>query len=305
VQGTVLIQAIDSALLFPLFRPLLCPPLRPLFRPLFRAWLRTWCRACLPMVAVLPLLMAAGMVHAQSVFIEELTWPELRARVAAGNTIALVPTGGTEQGGPHLALGKHNFVVREAARRIAVQLGNALVAPVIPVVPEGPLDRPAGNLAFPGTLGLADDTYAAVLRDIATSLALSGFKLICFIGDHGQSQAVQARVAGELNAGALPAGVRVIQVASYYAPAEEDRALALAGVPADALGDHAGVGDTAVTLAVRPAAVRTDRRSSTAWRGSEPSGASGRPELATRSMGEKLLQQRVARAVAEIRGQSR
>jgi len=266
---------------------------------------RIFCRTFFPMVAVFLLLMAAGTARAQSVFIEELTWPELRSRVAAGNTIALVPTGGTEQGGPHLALGKHSLVVREAARRIAMQLGNALVAPVIPVVPEGPLDRPAGNLAFPGTLGLSDDTYAAVLRDIATSLSLSGFKLICFIGDHGQSQAVQARVAGELNAGALPAGVRIIHVASYYAPADEDRELARAGVPAVALGDHAGVGDTAITLAVRPGAVRMQRRSASAWRETGSSGASGRPELATQSMGEKLLRQRVARAVTEIRGQSR
>jgi creatinine amidohydrolase len=257
------------------------------------------------MVAVLLLLMAAGAAHAQGVFIEELTWPELRDRVAAGSTIALVPTGGTEQGGPHLALGKHSVVVREAARRIAVQLGNALVAPVIPVVPEGPLDKPSGNLAFPGTLGLSDDTYAAVLRDIARSLALSGFRLICFIGDHGQSQAVQARVADELNAGALPAGVRVLHVGSYYAPADEDRELAPAGLPTKALGDHAGVGDTAVTLAVRPGAVRMERRSPTAWPATEPSGASGRPDLATKAMGEKLLQGRVARAVREIRGQSR
>lgn len=264
-----------------------------------------FCRAAFPMVAVLLLLMATGAARAQSVFIEELTWPELRARVAAGSTIALVPTGGTEQGGPHLALGKHSLVVREAARRIAVQLGNALVAPVIPVVPEGPLDRPSGNLAFPGTLGLGDDTFAALLRDLARSLALSGFKLICFIGDHGQSQAVQARVAIELNAGALPAGVRVVHVASYYAPADEDRELARAGIPAEAIGDHAGVGDTAVTLAVQPGAVRMQRRAASAWRETEPSGASGRPELATQTMGETLLRQRVARAVSEIRGQSR
>lgn len=264
------------------------------------------------MVAVLLALMAPAQALAQtdtsapspSVFIEDLTWPELRDRVAAGNTIAIIPTGGTEQGGPHLALGKHNFVVREAARRIAMELGNALVAPVIPVVPEGPLDPPSGNLAFPGTLGLSDETYAVVLRDIARSLFLSGFRFVCFLGDHGQSQLVQESVARDMNAGPLPAGARVFHVSAYYAPADEDRELARAGIPAGALGDHAGVADTAVTLAVRPSAVRMDRRSPASWpasASSSASGASGRPELATRSMGEDLLRRRVARAVMEIR----
>ncbi|MBM3345931.1 MAG: hypothetical protein FJY55_05460, partial [Betaproteobacteria bacterium] len=108
------------------------------------------------MVAVLLTLMATGTACAQGLFIEDLTWPQLGARVAAGSTIAIVPTGGTEQGGPHLVPGKHDLLVREALRRVAIRPGNALVAPVILVVPEGPLDRPGDNPAFPGALGLSD-----------------------------------------------------------------------------------------------------------------------------------------------------
>ena len=257
------------------------------------------------MVAVLSLLMATGAANAQSVFIEDLTWPELRARVAAGSTIAILPTGGTEQGGPHLALGKHNFVVREAARRIAVELGNALVAPVIPVVPEGPLDAPSGHLAFPGTLGLSDDTYARLLGDVARSLAQSGFRLICFVGDHGQSQSVQEQVAKALNTSPLVPGARIINVATYYAPQADDAELARQGIAPALLGDHAGIADTAALMAVAPDAVRMALRSPDNWPGKEASGASGRPDLATRQMGEALLELRIVRAVAEIRRQSR
>src|SRR5258708_7216627 len=73
----------------------------------------------------------------RSIFIEELTWTELRAAVNAGNTVALIPTGGTEQNGPHMALGKHNVIVRYTAGEIARRLGDTLVAPVMPYVPEG------------------------------------------------------------------------------------------------------------------------------------------------------------------------
>jgi len=108
-------------------------------------------------------------------FIADMTWIELRAAVAAGATVALVPTGGSEENGPHMAIGKHNAIVRYCADAIAARLGNALIAPVLPYVPEGGFDPPTGNMALPGTLGLSEAAFAAVLRDIARSLSLAGF----------------------------------------------------------------------------------------------------------------------------------
>ena len=77
-----------------------------------------------------PACAAGAPAGADSVFLEELTWTELRDRVRAGTTTIIVPIGGTEQSGPHMALGKHN-VAGEGARRSASPraLGNALVAP--------------------------------------------------------------------------------------------------------------------------------------------------------------------------------
>src|SRR5450432_3438358 len=82
----------------------------------------------------------------RSVYLEELTWTELRDALAAGTTTIILPVGGTEQSGPHMALGKHNVRAKVLAGRIATQLGNALVAPVVAYVPEGPVDAPNGHM---------------------------------------------------------------------------------------------------------------------------------------------------------------
>jgi len=54
-----------------------------------------------------------------SVFIDDLTSAELQALVRDGRTIALVPIGGTEQNGPHMALGKHNVRVKALTEKLA------------------------------------------------------------------------------------------------------------------------------------------------------------------------------------------
>src|SRR5215475_8382903 len=79
---------------------------------------------------------------ADTVFLEELTWTELRDQIRSGKTTILVPIGGTEQNGPHMALGKHNVRVKALSAAIARRLGNALVAPVLAYVPEGRISPP-------------------------------------------------------------------------------------------------------------------------------------------------------------------
>ena len=66
-----------------------------------------------------------------SVFIEELTWLEVRDAVRSGKTTAIIATGGVEQNGPYLATGKHNYVLRPVTEAIARGLGDALVAPIV------------------------------------------------------------------------------------------------------------------------------------------------------------------------------
>lgn len=64
-----------------------------------------------------------------SVFIEELTWLEVRDAIRAGKTTVIIATGGVEMNGPYLATGKHNYILRATSEAIARKLGNALVTP--------------------------------------------------------------------------------------------------------------------------------------------------------------------------------
>ena len=111
-----------------------------------------------------------------TVELTDMTWVEVRSAIAHGYTTAIVPSGGVEQNGPHMVLGKHDYVVRAAARRIALELGHTLVTPVVSFVPEGRYQPPSDNMLFPGTLGVSDNVFAQVLEGITRSLKSAGFK---------------------------------------------------------------------------------------------------------------------------------
>ena len=134
-----------------------------------------------------------------SVFIEEMTWMDVRDALAAGKTTAIITTGGIEPNGPWLVTGKHNYVNRANCEAIARKLGNALCAPNLEFVPEGTIEPPSGHMTSPGTISLREETFRAVLTDVAHSLKMHGFKNIIFIGDSGGNQNGQRAVAEELN----------------------------------------------------------------------------------------------------------
>src|SRR5258708_38584339 len=143
-------------------------------------------------LVAIAMLCLAGSASAQTpdtVFLERLTWQEVRDLMAAGKTTIIIPTGGTEQNGPHMAIGKHNVRVAANADAIARRLGNALVAPVIAYTPEGSIDPPTGHMRFPGTISIPDPVFRQVLEYAARSLKQHGFKNIVFIGDSGPNQA--------------------------------------------------------------------------------------------------------------------
>jgi creatinine amidohydrolase len=242
----------------------------------------------------------AGSAVPRSPFIEELTWIEVRDAVAAGAIVGIVPTGGSEENGPHMAIGKHNLIVRHCAGEIARRLGNALVAPVLAYVPEGSFDPPADNMALPGTIGVTEPTFAAILRDAAASLALAGMKLVCFLGDHGLSQRMQEHEAAALSRLWRKRGIRVANLGRYYAASGEREFLLARGYSDAEIGDHAGLLDTAELMAVDPGAVRPALLSPAAWP-RDRTGASGDPSRATAALGAQLLELKIAAAVAEAR----
>src|SRR5271166_6089553 len=73
---------------------------------------------------------AAAIQPAGQILLQNMTWQEVSDAVKAGKTTVIVPTGGTEQNGPAIPLGKHNFILRYTSMEIARELGNTLVAPI-------------------------------------------------------------------------------------------------------------------------------------------------------------------------------
>ena len=195
-----------------------------------------------------------------TVFLEAMTWTELRAAIRAGKTTILVPIGGTEQNGPHMALGKHNARVKALSERVARGLGNALVAPVIAYVPEGGLSPATGHMRFPGTITVPDDAFQRVLDSAARSFKLHGFRDVVFLGDHGSTQAGQKTVATRLNREWRATPVRAHAIEEYYRASTTGfrELLKARGYEGAELGEHAALPDTSLTLALDPQLVRTN-----------------------------------------------
>lgn len=136
-----------------------------------------------------------------TVWMEEMTWMDVRDALKAGKTTAIIATGGMEPNGPWLVTGKHNYVLHANCEAIARKLGNALCAPIVKFVPEGDIEPvKTGHMASPGTITMREETFQAILNDIAESLQAHGFKTIVFIGDSGGNQQGQKAVAEKLTA---------------------------------------------------------------------------------------------------------
>jgi creatinine amidohydrolase len=234
-----------------------------------------------------------------SLNLADMTWVEVRAAISAGFTTVIVPSGGLEQNGPHMAIGKHGWIMDEAAHHIAADIGQALIVPTIAYVPEGDTDPPTGNMRFPGTVGVSASIFEATLDGIARSLKRAGFHTICFIAEHGQSLAPQAAVARRLNAEWASDGVEIIDVNQYNDYQQQNDWLLAQGVSRVEIGDHAGIADTSELMAVHPAGVDL-RRWTPLPSTPESTGVAGDPSHASAKLGRVLLAMRVDAAIRQI-----
>lgn len=250
--------------------------------------------------ASLPMISPAFSADvADTVFLEQLTWVEVRDAIRSGKTTIIFPTGGTEQNGPHMVLGKHNVIVKHTAEQIARRLGNALVAPVLAYTPEGNLDPPSGHMQYPGTITLPDAVFIKVTEYAARSFKASGFKDIVLIGDSGPNQKGLQSVARLLNQQWANTGVRVHFIRAYY---DDDRLrawLQSQGEKPEDIGTHAGIADTSQLMAVDPGGIRRDKLAAAADRKS--TGVAGNPARASVAYGKQALEFKIEAAVAEIR----
>ncbi len=256
--------------------------------------------AALALVAIASAHAALAQAPA-SVFLEDLTSPELAIAIAAGTTTILIPVGGTEQNGPHVVLGKHNVRAKVLAGRIARELGNAFVAPVIAYVPEGGINPPTGHMRYPGTITVPAEVYRKTLDAAARSLRLAGFRDIVFLGDHGDYQKDNELVARQLNREWAGTAVRAHALVEYYRAATDGfaRSLKARGYADAEIGLHAGLADTSLALAVDPGLVRLAKLDAAA--GSAAVGVSGDPRRATAELGKSGVDAIVIQSVAAIR----
>jgi creatinine amidohydrolase/Fe(II)-dependent formamide hydrolase-like protein len=260
---------------------------------LFALTIVTWVVLVTPVSAQPP-----SLPQPDSVFLEELTWMEARDRIAAGKTTIIIPTGGTEQNGPHIVLGKHNYLVKYKAGEIAKHLGNALVAPVVAYVPEGDVNPPTGHMRYAGTITTPQDVFVKVLEYAARSFKQHGFVDIVLIGDSGGNQEGQRLVAEALNKEWSATPARVHHITAYY-PGRGDDWVVSQGVSAADVGSHAGTHDTASLMYINPSMLRVDKL--VVGKSGDGQGHVGNPAKATALFGKRILEMQIEDATTQIR----
>ena len=243
------------------------------------------------------------LTPSDSVWIEALTYMEVRDRIAAGATIAIVPTGGIEENGPYLATGKHNVILQAMCPAIVRALGNALCAPIVQFVPEGDIDPPSGAMLFPGSFSVRDETYVALLEDIGGSLRQHGFTDIVFIGDSGGNQRGMKEAADNLNSRWRDSGVRAHFVAEFYTTGWEEteryteEVLGVSEGESD--GHHDDIWVTAIMMVTSPESVRYEQRVESGLASINGVDISGLEE--TVELGRKMVEFRAAHTAEAIR----
>jgi creatinine amidohydrolase len=244
---------------------------------------------------------ATPAAAAPSVFLEHLTTAEVSAALQAGKTTIIIPVGGVEQNGPHMALGKHNFRARALAGMIATELGDAIVAPTVNYVPEGNVSPPTEHMRFAGTISIPFDVFKGVLKGAALSLKQHGFKHIVLLGDSGNYQTALKAVADGLNSDWAKSETRAQFVAEYYQAGQTQfvQALKNKGLSAEQIGSHAGAADTSLLMAVDAATVKPELFAAAAkagWTG----GTAGDPRPASAELGKIGVDAMVKASVAAI-----
>ncbi len=175
----------------------------------------------------------------KSVFMSELTMPQVDEYLG-GSDLVLVPTGSTEQHGPHSPLSTDVIIPTEVCRRVA-ERSNALVAPPVNY------GISAGHRGFKALVYLSVPTFMSVIEDLTFSLAEVGFRRIVFINGH-YTNYFPVNMACMNVSTRLPEGTHAWGV-SYWEtlpPEQLEEYLSMK------TGLHANIGETSAVMAVRP-----------------------------------------------------
>ena len=182
----------------------------------------------------------------------EITWPDVAEAVEDEATTVILPLGATEQHGPHLPLGTDTIRATALAERLAERLPGSLVAPTLPF---GCSDEHSG---FPGLLGLDAETLARIVLNLARRLVSWGVRRLVLLSAHGgNGEALDLALTllrqelPDLQVQTNDHLETIAQTVSEVARTD--------GISANALGLHAGEGETSEMLHLRPELVSMHR----------------------------------------------
>ena len=188
--------------------------------------------------------------------LEELSWTDVRDRLAHGTRTAIIMTASMEQHGPHLPTMTDTAIGYAVGDRLAALLGDALLAPVIR---PGCSDH---HLAFPGSLSIPEPVFIDTVAACVRSLAPQGFTRFLLLSAHGGNFAPLEVAARRLAEEYAASGVQVFAYAGRDSLNETMRVMneaALAhGVRQQVDALHADVTETSVVLARHGALVHPE-----------------------------------------------
>lgn len=165
-------------------------------------------------------------------------------------TVAVLPLGATEQHGPHLPLGVDTLLADGIVQATLPLLPAALPVLFLPTLPVGLSPEHA---RFAGTLTLTAETLIRLWKEIGAGVARAGVKKLVLFNAHGGHAGPMDIVARELREAH---DLLVWSTSWFHLPLAD-----AAGQPIalDRFDVHAGQSETAMMLALAPAAVRMDQ----------------------------------------------
>jgi creatinine amidohydrolase len=175
-----------------------------------------------------------------------MTNAEVEAFLETHHTV-IVPTGATEQHGPHAPLLTDVLIPQEIARRVAPRI-NAVVAPPINYALSYP------HVGFKGLVHIRIPTFMALVEDLCTAFAATGFKRIIFLNGHYDNTYAIAYACANA-AEKLPKNVKAFPV-NYWDGMTAEDVDQWSGLKN---GLHANEAETSAVLAINPSLVEMER----------------------------------------------
>lgn len=183
--------------------------------------------------------------------LNEMAWPEVRAAIDAGRDLVVAAAGSTEQHGPHLPLQTDTLLGTFLVEAVVERIDGAFQGPTIP------FGVSTHHMSFAGTITLDAETFKAVVRHYAQSLASHGFKTIVIIPSHGGNFAPLGEL--EQETGGQIGGARFMTYSDLQGFLAVQRpVMEKAGITPEVAGAHAGEAETSSVLAAREELAQPD-----------------------------------------------